>query len=127
MKVIQDCKEKTDGPDVVALKRHALTELQSFNIRATTEAREAFNKNVRQPFLQGLLQNLTDHFPNVKLVSTFGIFDLSSQSTTATSGDRAMPEDLQTLLSHYATGDDTPLDAEVVTKEWESFSIMQAA
>ena len=37
-----------------------------------------------------------------------------------------MPEDLQTLLSHYATGDDAPLDAEVVTKEWKSFSIMLA-
>ena len=125
MKVLQDYKEKTDGPDVVATEK-ALTELQSFNIRATTEAQEAFNKNVQQPFLQGLLQNLTDRFPNVELVSAFGIFDPSSQSTTATSGDRAMPEVLQTLLSHYATGDDTPLDVEVVTKEWESFSIMVA-
>ena len=41
----------------------------------------------------------TDHFLNVEQVSAF---DPSSQFTAATSGDRAIPVDLQTLLSNYA-------------------------
>ena len=88
----------------------------------------AFDKNVRQPFLNLLLQNLTDRFPRVELLSAFSIFD-PSLSCSATEADKEKAavesrEKLEILSSHYSTRDDAPLQSEELHKEWESFAVM---
>jgi hypothetical protein len=82
---------------------------------------------VRKPFLQLLLQNLSDRFTQVELLSAFSVFD-PILPCSCDEGDRESVslEKLEILLSYYSTGDDAPVNREEVLKEWESFSVMLA-
>ena len=80
-----------------------------------------------QPFLEALLDDLADHFSAVEIVDAFCIFDPSSQFAMKTSEEEvAVHESFNTLISRYATGDNAPLDAEAVAKEWEFCSVILA-
>ena len=64
----------------------------------------------------------------MELLSAFGIFD-PSQPSSATEVDKEKAaaesqKNLEILASHYGTGDDAPVNAEELRKEWESFSVM---
>ena len=82
---------------------------------------------MRKPFLQLLLQNLSDRFTQVELLSAFSVFD-PILPCSCDEGDRESVslEKLEILLSYYSTGDDAPVNREEVLKEWESFSVMLA-
>ena len=80
-----------------------------------------------QPFFQLLLQNLSDRFPHVELLSAFSVFDpILLCSCDEGERESLSLEKLEILLSYYGTGDDAPVNREEVLKEWESFSVMLA-
>ena len=64
----------------------------------------------------------------MELLSAFGIFDPHQPScVTEEDKEKAAAEsqkNLDILASHYGTGDDAPVNAEELRKEWESFSVM---
>ena len=75
MKAIASYKDRERAADVKAADSALADQLQSFGISASPQHKEAFDRNVRQPFLQLLLKNLEDRFPQVELLSAFGIFE----------------------------------------------------
>ena len=111
---------------------HWLINCNSLIQLVSPQRKEAFDKNVRQPFLRLLLENLADRFPQIELLCAFDAFDsqaLPPPSATEEDREKATAkslEQLQLLLSHYGTGDDAPLNAEELHKEWKSFSILLA-
>ena len=125
MKAIASYKDRERAPDVKAADSALANQLQSFGISVSPQQKEAFDRNVRQPFLQLLLENLEDRFPQVELLSAFGIFE--PHQPTEEDKEKAAAEsqeNLAILASHYSTGDDAPVDSEELNKEWESFSVM---
>ena len=74
-KTLESYKQRVRAPDVAATDSALANQLQQFNVDISPERKEAFDKNVRQPFRQSLLQNLADRFPRVKLLGAFGIFN----------------------------------------------------
>ena len=125
-KTIESYKEMVRTPDIAATESALANQLQQFSIQASPAQKEAFNKNVRQPFLQLLLQNLSDHFPQVELLSAFSVFDPILLCSCDGERESLSLEKLEILLSYYGTGDDAPVNREEVLKEWESFSVMLA-
>ncbi len=75
IKAITAYKDRTKASDVAATDSALADHLQHFNIPVSPQRKEAFDKNVRQPFLQLLLQNLEYRFPRVELLNAFSIFD----------------------------------------------------
>jgi len=60
-------------------------------------------------------------------LSAFAVFDPSPVSShTNEDKEKQSQERLETLASHYGTGEDAPVNAEELCKEWESFSLMLA-
>ena len=71
--------------------------------------------------------------PGRPLLAPVQIFSDNPQSLTSASvadADKekaaAICNSLQLLVSHYGTGDDAPVNAEELQKEWGSFSVMLA-
>ena len=62
IKSLTSYKDRVRAPDVTATDSALAAQLQHFNISVPPEHKEAFDKNVHQPFLQLLLQNLEDRF-----------------------------------------------------------------
>ena len=62
IKSLASYKDTARVPDVAATDSALADQLQHFNISVSMQRKEAFDKNVRQPFLQVLLQNLEDRF-----------------------------------------------------------------
>ena len=101
--------------------------MKEFNIRIPPNIKDTFNKHVRQPFLNLLLQNLNDRFTFAELLQGFDIFIPPPYAATDEERDKVShnyKEKLQLLISHYGTGEDAPVSAEKLRKEWESFYYM---
>ena len=87
-KALESYKDRVKALDVAATDSALADQLQQFNIVVSPERKEAFDKNVRQPFLSFLLQNLADRFPRVELLSAFGIFNPQILASSATEADK---------------------------------------
>ena len=74
-KALESYKDRAKTPDVAATDSALADQLQQFDITVSPRCKEAFDKNVRQPFLRLLLENLIDRFPQVKLLSVIDVFD----------------------------------------------------
>ncbi|KAL5494009.1 hypothetical protein EMCRGX_G015277 [Ephydatia muelleri] len=114
-------------PDVTATDAALNDELKEFNTRIPPIIKDTFNKHVRQPFFNLLLQNLNDRFTFAELLQGFDIFILPPYAATDEERDKVShnyKEKLQLLISHYGTGEDAPVSAEKLRKEWESFYYM---
>jgi hypothetical protein len=60
----------------------------------------------------------------VLLVSLTLVLPSSATAAVKEKASTETQEQLQTLVSHYSTGDGAPVSAEELRKAWESFSIM---
>ena len=122
-------KDFTKAADVVATDSAIADELEQFHLAVSPERKEAFNKNVRQPFLDLLLQNLEDRFPQVGLLSAFSIFDPSegvSSCTRASDIAAACLDKVRILAKHYGTGENPIVNIDELYEEWGTFSVMLA-
>lgn len=81
IKSITSYKDGRKVADVVATDSALADQLQPFSICASQQRKQEFDKIVRQPFIQHLLQNLEDRFPKVELLSAFAVFDPSPVSS----------------------------------------------
>lgn len=121
----------TKAADVVATDSAIADELEQFDLAVSPECKEAFNKNVRQPFLDLLLQNLhvEDRFPQVELLRAFSIFDPSegvSSCTSASDIAAAYLDKVRILANHYGTGENPLVNTDELYEEWGTFSVMLA-
>ena len=127
MKTLTSYRDAKTPPDVTATDAALNDELKEFNIRIPPNIKDTFNKHVRQPFLNLLLQNLNDRFTFAELLQGFDKFIPPPYTATDEERDKVShnyKEKLQLLISHYGTGEDAPVSAEKLRKEWESFYYM---
>ena len=127
MITLKSYKDAKAPPDVTATDAALNDQLKELNISVPLTLKDTFNKRVHQPFLSLFLQNLKDCFPFAELLQGFDIFAPPPYAATDEERDKVShhyKENLELLISHYGTGEDAPVNAENLRKEWESFYYM---
>lgn len=51
------------------------SDLKDFSIPVINEQREEFKRAIQAKCVEAIIDQLSDHFPNVELLSAFSIFD----------------------------------------------------
>ena len=86
-KALESYKDRAKASDVTATDFALADQLQQFDITVSPQRKEAFDKNVRQPFLRLLLENLAHRFPQIELLCAFDVSE-ALPPPSATEEDR---------------------------------------
>ncbi|KAK1876031.1 Zinc finger protein 862 [Dissostichus eleginoides] len=90
-------------------------------IKATRAMRQAVD-GVRQRFLDTLIQNIEDRFPDIGLFSAFRIFDPRCLPQDNTERARFGCDELRTILDHLCPAGREPIvDTDTCSTEWPLF------
>ncbi|KAF3836206.1 hypothetical protein F7725_028764 [Dissostichus mawsoni] len=90
-------------------------------INATRAMRQAVD-GVRQRFLDTLIQNIEDRFPDIGLFSAFRIFDPRCLPRDNTERARFGRNELRTILDHLCpAGREPNVDTDTCSTEWPPF------
>ena len=97
------------------------SDLKDFSIPVTSEQREQFKCAIQAKYVEAIIDQLNDRFPNSEILSAFSIFDPhslpSDEDELATYGQLSV----DILMRAYGDGPDAFVDAEQCISEWESF------
>ena len=75
--------ETAPGPNLSTLDHVLTTTLSDFNITATDSQKEAFKSSIQVKYIQAIVRELQDRFPDVNGLDAFSAFDLQGISTTS--------------------------------------------
>ena len=67
--------KETPGPNLKRVDEVLATELKDFGIKPTPVEKEAFKSGVQQVYVQAIVDELGNRFPNVELLDVSSIFD----------------------------------------------------
>ena len=81
------------------------SELESFTITLTERGKKEFKSSIQVPYIEGIVKQLEDRFPNVDCLDAFSIFDpqkipSSSEQMVAYGQDK-----IDYLQKHYGEGE----------------------
>lgn len=99
--LVRTMREGMNGSRLSKLEQDLLAggRLEEFSISMSPELKLKWQKEVREPFIDRLLQNLQDRFDSTQLLSSFAILDSSLMP-------QPMPEDygsaeVECIVAHY--------------------------
>ena len=126
--IVQPCVQSTivflnslkvsDGAIMKQLPK-AIEDLPSYSLNPTTSQKEKLNREVLCPYIDQLVNNIKDRFPDVELLDAVQIFDptLLPQLASESFLNHGFSQ-LQTLLAHYSP---SLVDDTLTTQEWTNF------
>ena len=96
----------TPGDYIKSLDSLLKTTLKDWNINMSEAALVSFKCNIQEVYVNVLLENITNRFPDAGIISAFSIFD---PLKLPASEERAQQErygesSLNTLVEHYGSG-----------------------
>jgi hypothetical protein len=111
------------GPRFLELEGYILDACTGLGIEYTEEKRNVFLRQVFHPYIERLLEQLEDQFPDLSILKNITIMDPASisypqdQDYLATYGD----QEIDDLILHF-----TNLDGEAMRREWQVLRNMLA-
>ena len=82
--------ETAPGPNLSTLDHVLTTTLSDFNITPTNSQKEAFKSSIQVKYIQAIVRELQDRFPDVNGLDAFNIFDPQGIPTCTTSDELAV-------------------------------------
>ena len=115
-----------DGPNLKKLETVFTEELSTFRITVKERDPENFRKNVREAYIDAIVANIKSRFPDMTIITSFGIFDPSKTPAKSSESFTQYREDqLEVLIQHFG---ESYLDKNewIYTKQLltDSFSIL---
>ena len=68
--------ETSQGPNLSKLNQVLITDLNDFNITPTDAQKQEFKSSIQVKYIQAIVMELQNRFPDVDNLDTFSIFDL---------------------------------------------------
>ena len=109
--------KETPGPNLKRVDEVLATKLKDFGIKPTPIEKEAFKSGVQQVYVQAIVDELGNRFPNVELLDAFSIFDPKYIPTEESQLVSYGHDKLEVILSRYRED----VDPQECTSEWEGF------
>ena len=111
----------TPGDYLKSLDSILKTTLKDWNINMSEAALVSFKCNIQEVYVDALLENITNRFPDAGIISAFSIFDPLKlpASEERVQQERYGESSLNTLVEHYGSGT-SPIVSSVDAKNvWE--------
>lgn len=115
--------ETTAGPNLSKLDQVLATDLQDFHITPTEAQKQEFKSSVQLKYIETIVLQLQNRFPDVEYMDAFSIFDPQKLATSVSPGHELTvygQERLEYLQSAYGCGVNPDVDSGECTQEWES-------
>ena len=96
-------------------------DLSEFNINVSPTQKDQFRRNIQEKYIDALVAQLENRFPDAVEVEAFSIFDPSKLPASSTDLSSYGNDKLALLGEKYAVGDSADFQVEDLTSEWESF------
>ena len=97
------------------------SDLSEFSIRVSSTQKDEFRRNIQEKYMDDLITQLENRFPDSVEVEAFSIFDPSKIPSSSTELGTYGNEKLAVMGEKYASGDDADFQIEDLRSEWESF------
>ena len=97
------------------------SDLSEFSIRVSSTQKDEFRRNIQEKYIDDLITQLENRFPDSVEVEAFSIFDPSKIPSSSTELGTYGNEKLAVMGEKYASGDDADFQIEDLRSEWESF------
>ncbi len=97
------------------------TDLSEFSITVSSTQKDEFRRNIQEKYIDDLVTQLENRFPDSVEVEAFCIFDSSKIPSSPTELSTYGNDKLAILGEKYARGDDADFQIEDLRSEWESF------
>ena len=114
--------ETTQGPNLSRLDQVLATDLHDFNITPTDAQKQEFKSSVQVKYIQAIVTQLQNRFPDVDYLDAFSIFDPQKLTISDSDDDELAAygqERLEYLKSAYGDGVNPGVDSDECTSEWE--------
>ena len=116
--------EISQGPNLSRLDEVLSTDLKDFNITSTEAQKQEFKSSIQEKYIQAIVTQLQNRFPDVDYLDAFSIFDPQKVlSSSASDGDELTiygQEKLEHLKNAYGGGGNPDIDCAECAGEWES-------
>ena len=109
----------TFGPNLSKLDAVISSELESFTITLTERGKKEFKSSIQVPYIEGIVKQLEDRFPNVDCLDAFSIFDPQKIPSSPEQMVAYGQDKIDYLQKHYGEGENPDVGDECAS-EWES-------
>ena len=117
--VIDCIKRDTFGPNLSKLDAVISSELGSFTNTLTERGKNEYKSSIQVPYIEGIVKQLEDRFPNVDCLDAFSIFDPQKIPSSPEQMVAYGQDKIDYLQKHYGEGENPDVGDECAS-EWES-------
>ena len=111
----------TTGPNLSKLDTViSSSELESFNLTPTEREKDGFISSIKIPYIDGIVKQLNERFPNVICLDAFSIFDPKNVPSSNEQLIAYGQNKIDHLKAHYGEGENPDIDDDELMSEWEA-------
>ena len=113
------------GEHLSSLDQVISSDLKEWKVNVNDGIKNTFNTTICQPYIDALVNNISRRFSDAGIISAFSIFDPSKLPLSPNEAAEAEygNDSLETLITHYGSGDSPQVSSDDTKVEWEIFVI----